>query len=138
MKFVNLKGRECSVKNACKYTVNWEDSSLSAFQKNIKSLLYKLWGADIVFEEFPVAGTRLRIDFYNASQDIALEVDGDQHYKFNKHFHGGSRMNFLKQLQRDDTKERFCELNGIKVIRITTDDNFKSAKDLQEFIDNYE
>lgn len=70
----------------------------------------------------PVIGTRLTIDFYNANKKIALEVDGQQHYKYVPHFHGGSRSKFLGQLQRDEKKELFCEINNIKLVRILQSD----------------
>ena len=60
--------------------------------------------------------------FLTQNKKIALEVDGNQHYKFNKFFHGNSRQNFLSQLQRDDKKEYFCEINNIKLVRILESD----------------
>ena len=70
----------------------------------------------------PVISTRLTIDFYNANKKIAIEVDGNQHYKFNKFFHSNSRQNFLAQLQRDEKKELFCDVNNIKLVRILESD----------------
>ena len=92
-------------------------------QKNIKDLLYKHWCADIVFEELPVVGTRLTLDFYNANKKMAVEVDGNQHYTFNKFFHSNSRQNFLAQLQRDEKKEYICEINNIQLVRILESDS---------------
>ena len=60
----------------------------------------------------------MTIDFFNATQNIAIEVDGNQHYKYNKFFHSNSRQNFLSQLKRDEKKEYFCDINNIKLIRI--------------------
>lgn len=70
----------------------------------------------------PVVGTRLTLDFFNANRQIALEVDGNQHYAYNKFFHNGSRQNFLGQLQRDDVKEDFCRRNNIRLVRILESD----------------
>ena len=88
------------------------------FKKTVKNVLYDNWFADVVFEEFPVAGTRLTFDFFNATRNIAIEVDGNQHYKYNKFFHSNSRQNFLSQLKRDEKKEYFCDINNIELIRI--------------------
>ena len=64
----------------------------------------------------------MTLDFYNANKKIAVEVDGNQHYKFNKFFHSNSRQKFLNQLQRDDKKEYFCEINKIRLVRILEND----------------
>lgn len=122
MIFLSTAGRSTKLKNSTKYLIKWDKKCRSKIQKRVKDLLNQYWFADIVFEEMPVIGTRLTIDFYNANKKIAVEVDGNQHYKFNKFFHGNSRQNFLSQLQRDDKKEYFCEINNIKLVRILETD----------------
>ena len=133
MKFLTLAGREQSVKNQTKYLIDWGGKSLSKFQARVKANIRPIWSADLVFEEFPVLGTRMTLDFYNHWKKIAIEVDGDQHLRYNKHFHGGNRMNFLKQLSRDDDKEKYCEVNGIKMIRIYPNDDI-STETLKKLI----
>lgn len=125
MIFINLRGQEVKVKKAYKYTIDWDAKSLSKVQARAKKIIQKYWDADIVYEEFPVAGTRLRFDFYNASKKIVVEINGAQHNTFNKHFHANSREKFLNQLKRDDQKFRFCELNGIRLIEIGEKDNIE-------------
>jgi hypothetical protein len=123
MVFINLKGYTTKVKSVYKYKIDWEGDSLSKIQKRVKQLLYPYWCSDFVYEEFPVAGTRMAFDFYNASKKIAIEVDGKQHYSYNSFFHSNSRQRFLDQLKRDDDKERFCEINNIVIHRIREDKN---------------
>jgi len=128
MIFLTTRGREQKVKNSTKYLIDWDKKCRSKIQKRVKDLLYPYWAADIVFEELPVVGTRMTLDFYNASRGIAVEVDGNQHYQFNKHFHSNSRQNFLSQLQRDEEKEYFCEINKITLARVLEKD--KITEDL--------
>jgi len=118
MIFLTTTGREQKLKNSTKYLIDWDKKCRSKLQKNVKDLLYPNWVSDIVFEELPVLGTRMTLDFYNANKKLAVEVDGNQHYKYNKFFHSNSRQNFLSQLQRDEKKEYFCEINQIKLVRI--------------------
>lgn len=118
MTFLCANGREKKVKNITKYLIDWDSKCRSGIQKNVKNNIKPYWFADVVFEEFPVAGTRMTLDFFNATQNIAIEVDGNQHYKYNKFFHSNSRQNFLRQLNRDEKKEYFCEINNIKLIRV--------------------
>jgi hypothetical protein len=127
MIFLCTNGREKKIKNISKYLIDWDSDCKSGIQKDVKGQIKAYWFADHVFEEFPVAGTRLTLDFYNATQKIAIEVDGNQHYKYNKFFHSNSRQNFLAQLQRDEKKEYFCGLNKIKLIRVLESDILEST-----------
>jgi very-short-patch-repair endonuclease len=122
MIFLTTTGREQKLKNSTKYLIDWDKKCRSKLQKKVKDLLYPNWVSDVVFEELPVLGTRMTLDFYNANKKLAIEVDGNQHYKYNKFFHSNSRQNFLSQLQRDEKKEYFCEINQIKLVRILEKD----------------
>ena len=123
MKFKTLTGRERSIFNLKKYLINWESSSKSKRQFAVKKYLEKYWGKQIVFEEFPVAGTRLSLDFFNASKKIAIEVQGEQHTKYVPFFHGSNKINYIAQLKRDQEKSKFCELNNIELIEIYPKDS---------------
>ena len=136
MIFLCTNGREKKIRNSVKYLVDWDADCKSGIQKDVKNVLFNHWFADVVFEEFPVAGTRLTFDFFNASKNIAIEVDGNQHYKYNKFFHSNSRQNFLAQLKRDEKKEYFCELNKIKLIRILESEILEKTFPNKEFIKN--
>ena len=117
MKFKTLTGSIKRVRSPKKFLISWGDGSRSKFQKRVKDFLVDYWKNDVVFEEFPVPGTRLSIDFYNANKNIAIEVQGDQHIKFVPHFHG-HKGNYLHQLRKDRQKEDFCELNDIVLVEI--------------------
>ena len=121
MKFLDPLGKPRNLKNAKKYLINWKSKSRSKFQNNVKDFLRDYWINDVVFEEFRIVGTRLSIDFYNANRRIAIEVQGDQHIKYVKHFHK-NRLKYLDQLKRDQKKLDFCELNGIKMVEIYSTD----------------
>ncbi len=122
MIFLTTTGREQKLKNSSRYLIDWDKKCRSKIQKKVKDLLSPHWIADIVFEEMPVLGTRMTLDFYNANRKMAVEVDGNQHYQYNKFFHSNSRQNFLAQLQRDEKKEYFCEINQIRLVRILEKD----------------
>jgi hypothetical protein len=117
MKFKKANGRETNV-NISKYTVDWEDDSLSKFQWKVKQFLYKYWRSHVVLEEMTLAGTRMRLDFYNVTRGIAVECDGGQHNDPKHYYNNKSPSKFISQVKRDLEKEKWCELNGIKLIRI--------------------
>jgi hypothetical protein len=121
MEFLSLNNKKRRCKNIRKYLIDWEKSSRSNFQFEVKKFLEKFWTGNVVFEEFPIVGTRLTLDFYNANKKIAIEVQGRQHTKYIEFFHQ-NKINFLNQLKRDQQKERFCELNDIKLLTIFPND----------------
>lgn len=133
MKFKTLNGRERKIVGINKYLVEWEGTSKSKFQKSVKDFLKDYWTRHVVFEEFPIAGTRMTFDFYNANKKIAIEVQGGQHRKYVPFFHGGYKSNYLMQLKRDNQKHDFCELNDIKLIEIYEED--KLSKDFFKKLD---
>lgn len=118
MIFKTITGSSKKLKYAHKYRIKWGGKSLSKIQKRVKTILHPYWESHIVFEELPVVGTKLSIDFYNATLNLAIEVQGVQHTEYNKFFHNGRKTNFLNQLRRDEEKLRFCEANEIKMIEI--------------------
>ena len=122
MIFLCCNGREKKIKNVSKYLIDWASKCRSGIQKDVKDQVKPYWFADVVFEEFPVAGTRMTLDLYNATKKIAIEVDG------NRFFHSNSRQKFLHQLQRDEKKEYFCEINKIKLIRVLESEVMDSSK----------
>jgi len=136
MIFLCTNGRKKKISNSVKYLIDWDADCRSGIQKTVKNVLHNNWFADVVFEEFPVAGTRLTFDFFNATRNIAIEVDGNQHYKYNKFFHSNSRQNFLSQLKRDEKKEYFCEINNIMLFRILESEILKGEFPDKFFLKN--
>ena len=122
MEFQTIDGKLKRVKNLKKRIINWEASSRSKRQKAVKDFLKDYWFYHVTFEEFPVVGTRLSLDFYNANKRVAVEVQGSQHTKYNKFFHGGHKNNYLEQLKRDQIKAEFCEVNYIILVEIYDSD----------------
>lgn len=134
MEFITLNGRRVRAKGASlkRAKIDWDKSSRSKFQKAAKDFLRPYWCCDEVYEEFTIPGTRMSLDFYNRTRNIALEIDGRQHREFVPFLHKGSRMNFLDQLKRDTFKLDFCELNGIHLVGV--DD--ASEITLEFFVEN--
>lgn len=122
MKFITLGGKERRILRLKKYLIDWDGKSRSKLQRGVKKYLKKHWRHHIVFEEFPVAGSRMTFDFYNSNKRIAIEVQGAQHDKYVPFFHGRNKINHIAQLRRDVNKEKFCELNSITLIQILSTD----------------
>ena len=116
LKLYSMTGRLMS-KNVAKYLIDWNKKSRSKLQFNVKQFLKPFWQYQIVYEEFPVYGTRLKVDILNATKKIAVEVNGSQHTSFNKFFHK-TRVNFLRSLQRDHKKLEWLKVNDFELIEI--------------------
>ena len=123
MKFKTLTGSTKRVPNIKKKLIDWDKSSRSKFQYRVKKFLEPYWENHVVFEEFPIVGTRMSLDLYNANKKIAVEVQGGQHTKYVPHFHGGYKNNFIAQLNRDQDKLKFCQLNDITLIEVYEKDS---------------
>ena len=121
------------LKPPVKYLVEWDSKSKSKVQNSVKKYLKKYWLNDIVFEEFPLAGSRMTFDFYNATKNVIIEVQGKQHTKFIPFMHANSKINYLKQLKRDEDKINFCNLNDIILLEYFDGEN--KLSDLDKMLD---
>lgn len=126
MIFTTLNGSKKRLQKPKNYIINWDKSSRSKRQYEVKQFLRKYWAEDFVFEEFPMAGTRLSFDFYNSSKNIMVEVQGGQHLKYTPFFHGKAKSQFVSQIRRDNEKLKFCTLNNIPMVEIYPKDKITS------------
>ena len=120
MKLTDVNGRE-KYKNCNAYKINWNLKSRSKYQKSVKDFLFTYWQAHVVYEEFPVFGSRMSLDFFNLNKKIAIEVQGEGHTKYSPFFHGNPS-GYQRQHARDLAKEKFCENNDISYLEIFPED----------------
>jgi len=109
-------------KNVRKYLINWQGKSRSKLQFKFKQFFYPYWKNHIVYEEFPVYGSMLKIDILNATKKIAVEIQGNQHESFNEFFHDHSRLKYLESIKRDVKKEKWIKLNNFKFLEVYESD----------------
>ena len=95
MRLINIHGRIQS-RNVVKYLIKWDSKSRSKIKFKVKQILKPFWKDQIVYEEFPVYGSRMSVDILNSTKKIAIEVQGKQHFQFNKFFHNNSRIKYLE------------------------------------------
>ena len=131
MRLYNINGKLVN-KNVTKYRVDWQGKSASKIQFKVKQFFETYWKYHIVYEEFPVYGTRLRVDLINFTKKIAVEVHGNQHFNFNKFFHGNSRAKYLQSMKRDWQKAEWLESNDINLVEIEEKDIENLSADFLE------
>ena len=117
MRLYNVKGKLQS-KLVSKYLIDWNKKSRSKIQFKVKQFLKSYWQNHVVYEEFPVYGTRMKVDILNATKKIAVEVNGRQHSSFNSFFHNNSRAKYLGSIKRDVEKAQWLEKNSFSLIEI--------------------
>lgn len=88
----------------------------------VHSILDELFPANPhrrVFPEYYVKykGVRLFFDFYIKELEVFVEVQGRQHIRFIKHFHGTIE-NFRGQKMRDNLKIEYTQENDKCLVRI--------------------
>jgi hypothetical protein len=117
MRLYNVYGKLQS-KQVTKFLVDWDKPCRSKVQFKTKQFLKAFWQNQVVYEEFPVYGTKMKVDILNATKKIAIEVQGRQHTSFNKFFHNNSRLKYLESIKRDAQKAEWLESNGYTLIEI--------------------
>jgi hypothetical protein len=117
VRLYNVKGKLQS-RLVTKYLIDWDKKSRSKIQFKVKQFLKSYWENHVVYEEFPVYGTRMQVDLLNATKKIAVEVQGAQHSSFNVFFHNNSRAKYLASIKRDYMKAQWLEKNGFNLIEI--------------------
>jgi|TARA_R110000751_G_scaffold266876_1_gene365847 hypothetical protein len=126
MKLYNARGR-LQNKNVSKYLIDWDGECRSKIQLKVKQFLKEFWENHVVYEEFPVFGTRLKVDLVNITKRIAVEVQGQQHTAYNKFFHG-SRTGYWKSIKRDVQKDNWLVSNDFLLIEVNYDEVDRLSK----------
>lgn len=134
MRLISTSGKLVS-KRVYKYLIDWDGKSRSKIQFKVKQFLRPFWIGAMVYEEFPVYGSQLKVDFFNASSKIIVEVNGRQHYDYVKFFHK-NRFGFKDHIKRDVKKYEWAKANDIQFIEINEDEIPKLSKQFMK--DNFD
>lgn len=95
----------------------------SSYHKLARRILKEEFSMIPILEEVAIPGCgkrKLFADFYIPRKKIMIEVQGEQHYEYNPHFHGNPRSRkFAKAQHRDSVKREWCDINGIILIELS-------------------
>lgn len=121
MLFLDLRGRPREMP-VNKYRINWDpEREVSGPQGAVKKFLRPYWGHKLVLEEMRVPGSLKRLDLFCPEDALIIEVDGSQHDLYNPFMHG-SPAGYCAAIKRDLDKQRFADMNNLKLIRIKEDE----------------
>lgn len=120
MKIIGLDNKEYRW-NITKYKARENCSKLHARARN---LLTKEFPYDTICEELTLPGSKderqtrpLFADFFIPQRKLMIEVQGEQHYKFNSHFFN-NKLEFFKAQARDKSKSEWCNINEIDLVQL--------------------
>lgn len=123
MKFISTRGREYSIDIR---PSRWKPRNLedckSKFQWRVGNVIAKLFPTEHILEDFAVPGEMLYIDFFIPRLKLAIEADGEQHGSYNSFYHR-TPDGYKRALERDARKSMWCQINGVRLVRIAYDDD---------------
>lgn len=115
MKVIDLNGREYHWQLAGHVAKRHQVSSLHI---QARYIIKEVFPNVHILEEVPIriyGNKTLYLDFYLPMYKKCIEVHGQQHYEFNKHFYE-STMAFKRAQLNDQLKQEWCDCNGITYI----------------------
>lgn len=121
MKTIGTDGK-LYILNPKKSAVDEDETSKSSLHITAKAVIRKCLPYAIIYEEVVLSGCKgpsgiLRADFFIPELPLLIEVHGEQHYKFIKHFHK-SETDFVAAQKNDLIKQEWCALNDIGYVEL--------------------
>lgn len=89
-------------------------------RRSLESILKKPFAKarpDFLRNEVTGGVYNMELDCYNPELKIAIEYNGQQHYRFIPYFHR-NKDRFINQRYRDVLKRKLCEENGVTLIEV--------------------
>lgn len=118
MKYTGLDNKQYNI-NFNQYSCNANRSNKSKYHLAARELLHELFPANPIFEEVLLPGckSKLYADFFIPTQDVIIEVHGEQHYVDNSFFYK-SASDFISAKKRDRDKLDWCINNNLRYIEL--------------------
>lgn len=107
--------------NFIEYENNTDNNKFcSKGEMRCKNTIEKIYGAEFRnqrpnFLKNPKTDRNLELDCYNEDLKIAIEYNGEQHYKWPNFFHKNIQ-EFHDQIEKDELKKKLCEKEGVHLI----------------------
>lgn len=122
MIFKKLNSLRTKNVNISDYLVDWDGESFSKPHITVRNFLREYWINKTVLEEFQIPGSKLRIDIFNVSDWIAVEVSPEGiHTKYTEFMHKTGH-GFLRSIKRDMLKRDWCKNNEISLVELDDSD----------------
>jgi hypothetical protein len=117
-------------------TIKWSPkehrrTTASAGHNLSMEIVKEKWPTVRVLQEVSVPvrkGQTLFLDLYIPALNLAIEFQGEQHFKYTPQFHR-SHYDFVSSKQRDQDKKLWCELNNINFVEFDYKDTEETMRE---------
>lgn len=102
----------------------------SSLHKQTLLLLKEIYPTLQILQEVSISVRRnetLYLDFYIPLSKKAVEVHGEQHYKFVAHYHTNA-FGFIKHKKRDADKQQWFSINNIDYVELPYNESLEQWK----------
>lgn len=120
MKVYDLDHNQYSISLGGNVVAHNDNRAKSNYHLRARKLLRAEFPTCQVLEEVNInlhKNMKAFIDFFVMPKQIVVEVHGEQHYKYSSLFHK-SRIDFIKQKQRDTKLIEWCAVNNFQYIEL--------------------
>lgn len=126
MKTIGTDGRDYII-DPNKTSINENAESKSGLHVKARTVIKKCFPYSKIYEEVVllgcngIGGKPLRADFLIPDMRVIVEVHGQQHYRYTKHFHN-SKAGFDTYIKNDEIKLEWAKINSISCITLPYDE----------------
>ena len=108
---------------------------MSKFEDNIYSILKDIFPFTNIYRQYGVKykGRQLYFDFYIKNFNMYVECQGNQHYEYNRFFHG-TVMSFRDAKRRDKLKVEYVNNENGKLVIIDYKDKDITIDEVRKII----
>jgi hypothetical protein len=128
MEFLDYNGKPYKVILSDYIPKHNETRPRSSLHKRARAILKELFPCATILEEVNIGHREnLFFDFLLCQYNLAVECQGEQHYKFNSFMHGSSKT-FRSSRRRDRNKEEWTKYNNFILVQLPyneSDDEWK-------------
>lgn len=124
MKFTGFDGRVHTLSSKSYLVYGDTTKQVSKLHAKTRVFLKELFPNHLILEEVTLPGSKvsgvcsyLRLDFLLPQLDLAVEVHGEQHYKFTDIYHKDIN-DYRIAVKRDKYKIEWCELNKLTIVEL--------------------
>jgi hypothetical protein len=117
MKVYDFEGKSYQLKL---HKREYSDVGKSSGHLECRKLLKEIYPSDNVFEEIHLT-PHLIVDFLLPLRKLMVEIQGQQHFEFNKFFHG-NKIKFNDQKTRDSQKREWALINNFVLLELKYED----------------
>ena len=124
MKLLATDGKTHSIHFGTQYKLKNKDACKSNLQYECGQIIQNYFPTAQVLEEVYIPFEKFYLDFFIPTLKIVFEIQGQQHYEYNKFFFK-NKTNFNNAKLRDFRKEKWCAINDITLYTVDTVEQLK-------------